>query len=140
MSSFTLKRPNSQSMPSKRSLMIIGVLALLFGLVALVPKEAPPSGDLAVTFLGVTNNPVQSMKPIRLSMAQATTGLCAVFRVSNVTTNYYLNFNGEFIEMASDTGWKALPPSQRFCGLGGATWSPNYGCLLAVAWPSSVPT
>jgi hypothetical protein len=61
----------------KRAAIVIAsvVLLLLFGLLVLLPKDAPPTGDLAVTFLGVTNNPVASFRPIRLSMVQGTTGL-----------------------------------------------------------------
>ena len=84
-------------MPSKRAAALVAVLTLLllFGLVALLPKEQSPTGDLAVSFLGITNNPTRSYAPVRLEMVQGAGGLCAVFRVSNVTSNHVLNYEGE---------------------------------------------
>lgn len=116
------------------------LLLILAFLLAGLPKEAPPTGDLAVTFLGITNNPVPSLRPVRLAMVGGTTGLCAIFRVQNLTSNLYLAFEGQSLQILGEGKWVDVGAPTRMCGLGGSRWSPSYSCLIAVAWPPRIPT
>src|SRR5690348_13325704 len=124
-----------------RSVLIVALLLiLLFGLLALLPKEVAPTGDLAVTFLGVTNNPARSFRPVRLEMPQGTTGLCAIFRVANVTSNYFLEFDGAGVERLLPEKGGTNSFTERYSGGLGSRWMPGYSCLYAFSWPSEVPT
>src|SRR6185369_14246370 len=124
-----------------RSVLIFALLLLIvFGLLALLPKEAAPTGDLAVTFLGVTNNPARSFRPVRLEMLQGTTGLCAIFRIANVTSNYFLEFEGAGVERLSPDKGATNSFAQRYSGTLGSRWTPGYSCLYAFSWPPEVPT
>jgi hypothetical protein len=118
-------------------LLLLLILALLL---ARLPREAPPTGDLAVTFLGVTNNPIRSFTPVRLEMLQGTTGLCAIFRIANVTSNYFLEFEGAGVERLSAEKGGTNSFSQRYSGTLGSRWTPGYSCLYAFSWPPEVPT
>jgi hypothetical protein len=121
----------------------VGFLALLLILALLLARlsrEAPPTGDLAVTFLGITNNPAPSFRPVRLAMVGGATGLCAIFRIANVTSNYFLEFEGAGVERLSPEKGVTNSFSPRYSGTLGSRWMPGYSCLYAFGWPSEVPT
>jgi hypothetical protein len=127
-------------MVSKRFAVIIAILAVLFLLGFLfIPGEPPPTADLALTFLGMTNNPVRSSRPVRLEIYQGATGSCAVFRVSNLTSNYFLDYHGTAIEVRTNGQWQALKSksAEKFAG---GTWGPGYNALFAMQWPSEAST
>lgn len=136
---------NAEAMEPKRKALryavgFLAVLLILALLLALLPKEPPPTGDLAVTFLGVTNNPMRSFSPVRLEMLQGTTGLCAIFRIANVTSNYFLEFEGAGVDRRSPEKGVTNSFNPRYSGLLGSRWTPGYSCLYAFSWPSEVST
>src|SRR4029079_1636368 len=114
-------------------------LLLFLGLLLILPKEATPTGDLALIFLGVTNNPTPSFRPVRLGMIQGAKGLCAVFRISNVTTNYVVNYRGEAIEVRTNGTWLTCR-SKSADDFAGGSWTPGYSSLFAMQWPQEVST
>src|SRR5437868_3074118 len=118
---------------------ITALLLLLLGWVTLAPRQAAPTADLAVTFLGITNNPTRSPPPVRLEVI-GTNALCAVFRITNLTTNCSLQFDQESVEQRDGGEWVTASRTGQYTGIGGSRWSPRYSCLYAVSWPADVPT
>ena len=96
--------------------------------------------ELTVQFVGFTNDPVESMSPVRVCMSQGTTGLCALFRVTNPDANASAQFNTTGIEVNQGPGWESVPVPGPSYGVGGGSWTPGYGCLYAVGWPPGVST
>src|SRR6185369_16318663 len=47
----------------------------------LARSSAVSKSDLSVVFVGITNNPQHTMKPVRVEVCQGATGVCALFRV-----------------------------------------------------------
>lgn len=116
------------------------LLALIVIVCLLMPQEGP-KGDLAVIFLGVTNNPVRSLRPVRLEMFQGTTGLCAVFDVKSLATNRFIQFEQEAIERREGREWKTSSRTAKHSGgISGMRWTPGYKCLYALPWPAELST
>lgn len=104
-------------------------------------QAGPTSPKLAVVFVGMTNNPASTMTPVRVAVCQGATGRCAMFTVSNTTTNQYLRFKTTSVELKTETGWQSFVLSSgSWSGVEGSVWSPRYGCLFAVGWPPGLPT
>jgi hypothetical protein len=130
--------------PKRKALSYTAGFLLLLLVLAFVmarpQKEAASNGDdLALTFLGVTNNPARSFRPVRLEMIQGAKGLCAVFRVSNVTSNYVLNYQGAAIELQTN-GQPQTVRSKSADDCAGGSWTPGYSSLFAMQWSQEVPT
>jgi len=101
----------------------------------------PTSPKLSVVFIGMTNNPIRTMTPTRLAVCQGATGRCAMFMVSNISSNQYIWFNTVSVEQKTETGWQQfIPSSGSWFGLEGGEWSPGYGCLVAVGRPPGLST
>ena len=96
--------------------------------------------DLSVVFVGFTNNPQHSMQPVRVEVCQGATGVCALFRVTNMSTNSYIRFDTSSVERKDERGWAQFAPVGSWAGVGGSVWSPGYSCLYAVAWPPGLAT
>ena len=104
-------------------------------------QAGPTSPKLSVVFVGMTNNPIRTMTPTRLAVCQGATGRCAMFMVSNISSNRYIWFNTASVEQKTETGWQQfIPSSGSWFGLEGGEWSPGYGCLVAVGWPPGLAT
>lgn len=96
---------------------------------------------LAVMFVGITNNPVAQMTPNRVAVCRGANGLCALFSVTNIGRSGWIWFNTSFVEQKTETGWQRVKTDQGvWSGVEGGRWTPEYGCLFAVGWPSGVPT
>ena len=124
---------------------------VLFGLMAVMVlslicwrftggNAAPVTPELTVQFVGLTNDPVNSMSPVRVCVAQGTTGLCVLFRVMNPAANVSAQFDTTGIEVNQGHGWELVPVPGRWYGVAGGAWTPGYGCLCAVGWPPGVST
>lgn len=96
--------------------------------------------SLSVVFIGMTNNPARQMTPSRIAVCQGATNLCAMFRVSNSSSNRWIWFKTVAIEQKTHAGWQTFSPSGSWSGVEGRLWSPGYGCLFAVGWPPGLPT
>jgi len=117
-------------------LLLLTLVAILFALIPLKPLQR----DLAVTFLGTTNNPVRSMRPVRLEVVQGANGLCAVFEVKSLAKNCYIQFEQEAVERRVEGGWVMSSRSAQHLGIGGDVWTPGYSCFYALPWPAELPT
>ncbi len=129
--------------PKKVRAYSLGFLLLLVLLViasAFLPKAPPPTGDLALNFLGVTNNPARSLRPVRFEMIHGTTGLCAVFEVKSLATNCYIQFEHEATEKRVGDEWVVSSRVTQPLRMAGHRWSSGYSCLYALAWPAELPT
>lgn len=96
--------------------------------------------DLAVVFLGFTNNPQHTMQPVRVEVVPGAIGDCALFRVTNLSSNQHIRFDTSSVEWRDERGWTPFTPIAAWAGVGGAVWSPGYSCLYAVAWPPGLVT
>src|SRR5262249_545891 len=114
------------------------LLLLLAFVLARPPEEAATNGDLALTFLGMTNNPARSFRPVRLEVVSGTNTLCAVFRVTCLTADCSIQFDQEGVETRSRGQWVWDPIREQ--AISGSRWTPGYSCLYAVPWPPRVPT
>jgi len=99
----------------------------------------PSKSNLSVVFVGFTNNPQHTMQPVRVEVIQGATGFCALFRVTNVSTNNYIRFDTSSVEANDGRGWAHFAPISSWAGVEGSVWSPGYSCLYAVAWPPGLP-
>jgi hypothetical protein len=122
------------------SLWFFLLLALVVIVFLLLPPEAPPKGDLTVTFLGMTNNPVRAVRPVRLELFQGATGLCAVFEVKSLATKSSIQYKQESIEKRTEAGWITSSHNPEHTGIAGMRWTPGYRSLYALAWPPDLPT
>jgi len=68
-------------------------------------------------------------------------GLCAVFRISNVTSNYFVDYHGVAIEVRTNANspWLTFKSKSSDDFMGG-TWTPGYSSLFAMQWPPEAPT
>ena len=96
--------------------------------------------ELSVVFVGFTNNPQHTMQPVRVEVCQGATGFCAMFRVTNVSTNRYIRFDTSSVERKDGRGWAQFAPVSSWAGVEGLDWSPGNSCLYAVAWPPGLAT
>ena len=100
-----------------------------------------PTARLSVVFVGMTNSPTRQMTPTRVVVTQGATGLCALFRVTNISAKDSIWFKTALVEQKTAAGWKPFVPSgASWSGLDGGLWSPGYGCLIAVGWPPGLAT
>ena len=127
-----------------------GLFVLLAGLVLLAciwlfhsVKSAPATADLSVVFLGLTNDPGESVYP-RLSVVGDGRGLHALMAVTNVSQRQYLQFGISAVETQEGGGWRSQAStdfaSARFGSALGSMWSPGFGALYAVPWPAGLAT
>ncbi|WP_150107626.1 hypothetical protein [Pedosphaera parvula] len=111
-------------------------LLVVLGFKAIQASTRLPN-DLSVVFVGFTNNPTGTFRPIRVIIPPTgATGLCALFRVGNVGSNRFIAFETIAGEQKTERGWEPFQVS----GVGGSVWTPGYSCLYAVPWPTGVPT
>jgi hypothetical protein len=81
------------------------------------------------------------MTPTRIELCQGATGLCAMFRVANITSNQFIWFKTASVEQKTETGWRPFVPSKgSWSGIEGLLWRPGYACLVAVGWPPGLST
>jgi len=141
----------------------VALLLAVFSLLPVLRNNRPAPCGLSVVFVGMTNDPVGQMSPIRIAVPVNATGLCALLMVTNTGTNGSFRFCTASVERATKQGWEQydltnawlhelLPIGQRLAvaesraggtawrGIDGWEWSPRYGCLFAVAWPPGLPT
>jgi hypothetical protein len=127
----------------RRYLTVLAAL-LLISLVFLLSRSSPTvptPNKLAVTFIGLTKNPTRTMGPPRIAVCGGATGLCALFLVTNMTSNEFLWFKTPFAEQKIAGEWKEISHELNgWRGIEGGLWSPSYGCLIAVGWPPGLPT
>jgi hypothetical protein len=96
---------------------------------------------LSVVFVGMTNNPARSMTPPRLAVCQGATGRCAMFMVSNTSSNQYIWFNTASVEQKTETGWQLfIPYRSPWSGVEGMVWPPGSSGIYAVGWPPGMAT
>jgi hypothetical protein len=126
-----------QSMAFSAALVVLLLAFLLWsGIYAGGPTPKP-----SVMFVGMTNNPTRQMTPTRVEVTEGATGLCALFRVTNIATKEHIWFRTALVEQKTEAGWKPFVPSgASWCGVGGSQWSPGYSCLIAVGWPPGLAT
>ena len=74
----------------------------------------PSKSNLSVVFVGFTNNPQHTMQPVRVEVIQGATGFCALFRVTNVSTNNYIRFDTSSVEANDGRGWACRNLDSRF--------------------------
>lgn len=100
-----------------------------------------PTTKLSVVFVGMTNNPTRQMTPTRVEVTQGSTGLCALFWVTNIAAKEFIWFKTASVEQKTEAGWKPFVPSGgSWSGVEGSLWGPRYGCLIAVGWPPGLAT
>src|SRR6266496_3199306 len=120
---------------------IVVILLLLGCLLWMSVRSHERDRSLAVVFVGWTNNPQHTFSPFRVEVVpQGATGLCALFRVTNVRRSGYILFSTSSVETNDGRGWTAFVPAGSWSGVGGSTWTPGYTCLYAVGWPPGLPT
>ncbi len=96
---------------------------------------------LAVLFTGITNSVTRTMGPPRIEVCGGSSGACALFLVTNLTSGQYLWFKTAWVERKAKTGWERFTPTnQAWSGPEGSLWAPGYGCFFAVGWPAGLPT
>ena len=100
-------------------------------------RSAAQANDLAVSFIGMTNNPNPAFP--RLTVASDGRGLHALFSITNTSTSCWLQFGIRRIEKRTGDDWEEHPSAQRSPALG-YLWTPGYGCLYAIPWPSGLET
>jgi hypothetical protein len=93
-----------------------------------------------VEFVGLTNSPVRSMQPVRLEVVRGGSGVHAVFRVGNMSSNYFIRFWSITVEKNENGKWTDAGQAFGINGLNGSRWSPGYSCLYAYPWPPGLPT
>lgn len=102
-------------------------------------RSAAPANDLAVSFIGMTNNPKSTTTVPRLGVTSDGRGLHALFSITNTSTSRWLQFGILRIEKRTGDHWKEHPSAQRSPALG-YLWNPGHGCLYAIPWPSGLET
>lgn len=120
------------------SVLIVFLLAYTWWLAG--SSNVSSKSNLSVVFVGFTNNPQHSMEPVRVEVCQGATGVCALFRVTNASTNRWIRFDTSTVERKDGQGWAQFSPVGSWAGVGGSVWSPGYSCLYAVEWPPGLPT
>lgn len=127
----------------RRNLILISVIALPF-LVSFCWWATHPVAfrvrDLSVEFIGYTNNPVETMRPVRVCVIQDAVGRCVLFRVKNVSPDTFIGFDTVCVETNDGSSWKEFKPAGHWQGVGGDIWAPSYSCFYAVAWPPGLET
>jgi hypothetical protein len=63
-----------------------------------------------------------------------------VFRIANVTSNYFVDYRGASIEVRTNANasWSTFK-SKSSDHLMGGTWTPRYSSLFAMQWPPEAP-
>lgn len=115
-------------------------VSLAFCLLKL-PRNSMAPNKVSVLFVGMTNNPIRTMGPPRVELCGGATGCCALFLVTNTTSNQCLWFKTGLVEQKTAGGWKRfVPGTTAWSGIDCGLWTPGYGCFLAVGWPPGLPT
>jgi hypothetical protein len=117
------------------------VLALVIGWIRSQAHSTPGPPPVSVVFTELMNDPVARMAPARVAVGAGATGLCAMFWVTNTSTDKYCWIRTAGVETQGPGGWQERRQIDvSWYGVMVSMWRPGYGCLVAVGWPPGIPT
>lgn len=128
---------------SRNTKLLLGLGILLASILLWINVSTRAKPDkMSVILVGLTNNPSRQSTPVRIEASPGATGLCALFWVTNNTSDQTFWFRTSFAEQKTPSGWQRVPSNSNmpWYGVGGSIWSPNSGCYYAVGWPPGLAT